>query len=162
VRGLRTSVAIAGLAAIALAMSACGSKSGGNGNSSAGNSAANSATAGGGSSVAAPASTTASTKALNACMVLDTGGVDDKSFNQSSYAGMQAAQKANPNIKISYVPSNSGNDYTPNLKNETSKGCGTIIAVGGLMSGNVKTVASSVDTWPRACPSRTRSRPGVV
>ncbi len=42
--------------------------------------------------------------AFNACMVLDTGGVDDKSFNQSSWAGMQAAAQANPNIKISYVP----------------------------------------------------------
>jgi basic membrane protein A len=76
-------------------------------------------------------------------MVLDTGGVDDKSFNQSSWAGMQQAQKANSNIKISYVPSNSGNDYTPNLKNETSKGCDTVIAVGGLMAANVKKIAKS-------------------
>ena len=76
-------------------------------------------------------------------MVLDTGGVDDKSFNQSSYAGMQAAAKANPNIKISYVPSNSGNDYTPNLRNETSKGCDPIIAVGGLMEANVKAIAKA-------------------
>jgi basic membrane protein A len=148
VRGLRTSAAIAGMAAIALVMSGCGSKSNGGGNSSA---------AGGGSSAApvssAPvASDTASgvasssapaAKAIKACMVLDTGGVDDKSFNQSSYAGMQAAAKANPNIKISYVPSNSGNDYTPNLKNETSKGCDTIIAVGGLMADNVKAVAKA-------------------
>jgi len=48
--------------------------------------------------------------AFNACMVLDTGGVDDKSFNQSSWSGMQAAAQANPNIKISYVPSNTAND----------------------------------------------------
>jgi basic membrane protein A len=76
-------------------------------------------------------------------MVLDTGGVDDKSFNQSSYAGMTAAAKANPNIKIGYVPSNSGNDYTPNLRNETSKGCDPIIAVGGLMEANVKAIAKA-------------------
>jgi basic membrane protein A len=76
-------------------------------------------------------------------MVLDTGGVDDKSFNQSSWAGMQAAAKANPNVKISYVPSNSGNDYTPNLKAEVKKGCGTVIAVGGLMGDNVKAVAAA-------------------
>ncbi len=42
-------------------------------------------------------------KKLTACMVLDTGGVDDHSFNQSSWAGMQEANKANSNIKISYV-----------------------------------------------------------
>jgi basic membrane protein A len=76
-------------------------------------------------------------------MVLDTGGVDDKSFNQSSWAGMVAANKANPNIKISYVPSNSGNDYTPNLKAEVSKGCQAVIAVGGLMMANVKAVAKA-------------------
>ena len=76
-------------------------------------------------------------------MVLDTGGVDDKSFNQSSWAGMQAANKKNPKIKISYVPSNSGNDYTPNLKAEVQKGCDTVIAVGGLMTSNVQAVAKA-------------------
>jgi basic membrane protein A and related proteins len=80
---------------------------------------------------------------LNACMVLDTGGVDDKSFNQSSCAGMTAANKANSNIKVSYVPSNSQNDYTPNLTAETNKGCDTIIAVGGLMYQAVAKIAKA-------------------
>ncbi len=125
------------MAAFALLLSGCGSKAKSNTQSSP---TAPAQTAGGSST----ASSTASTgKGLTACMVLDTGGVDDKSFNQSSYAGMQAASKANPNIKISYVPSNSGNDYTPNLKAEVQKGCDTVIAVGGLMSANVKTVAKS-------------------
>jgi len=78
---------------------------------------------------------------LKACMVLDTGGVDDHSFNQSSWAGLQAANKANPNIKISYVPSSSQNDYTPNLTAETNKGCDTVIAVGGLMTDAVTKIA---------------------
>jgi basic membrane protein A len=79
-------------------------------------------------------------------MVLDTGGVDDKSFNQSSWAGMQAAAKANAAISISYVPSNSSNDYTPNLNAEVSKGCKTIVAVGGLMLDNVKKAAKANPT----------------
>ena len=74
-------------------------------------------------------------------MVLDTGGVDDRSFNQSSWAGLQAANKVNKNIAISYVPSNSQNDYAPNLAAEKSKGCGTIIAVGGLMGDAVTAAA---------------------
>ena len=86
-------------------------------------------------------SSSASTGSLKACMVLDTGGVDDHSFNQSSWAGLQAANKANPNIKISYVPSSSQNDYTPNLTAETNKGCGTVIAVGGLMTDAVTKIA---------------------
>ena len=88
------------------------------------------------------AATTASGKAFTACMVLDTGGVDDRSFNQSSWAGLEGANKSNPNIKISYIASNSQNDYVPNLTAEVNKGCDTVIAVGGLMGDAVKKVAA--------------------
>ena len=80
--------------------------------------------------------------AFKACMVLDTGGVDDRSFNQSSWAGMQAAAKQNGSIKVSYVSSSSQNDYVPNLNAETNKGCNTVLAVGGLMGDAVKSVAA--------------------
>jgi basic membrane protein A len=75
-------------------------------------------------------------------MVLDTGGIDDHSFNQSSYAGMKAANAENPKIDISYAPSNSQNDYTPNLNAAVNKGCDTTVAVGGLMADAVKAVAA--------------------
>jgi basic membrane protein A len=118
-----TAVAMVGLAA-----AGCGNKpatsSGGTNSASAG--ASSSSSAG---------------KAFTACMVLDTGGVDDRSFNQSSYSGFTDAKKANPNLKISYVSSNSQNDYTPNLNAEVNKGCDTVVAVGGLMADAVKTVA---------------------
>ncbi|MCW2782406.1 MAG: basic rane lipoprotein [Marmoricola sp.] len=87
--------------------------------------------------------TNSSGKKLTACMVLDTGGVDDHSFNEASWAGLQAANRANPNIKISYVASNSQNDYTPNLTAETNKGCDTVIAVGGLMATAVAKIAKA-------------------
>jgi basic membrane protein A len=144
VRGLRTSAVIAGVAAVTLALSACGSKSNGGGNAGGGTTGSSSQPSGGNSSsVTSSSSNTSTGKTINACMVLDTGGVNDKSFNQSSWAGMQNAAKANPNIKVSYVPSNSGNDYTPNLRNETSKGCNPVIAVGGLMFANVKAIAKA-------------------
>jgi len=96
------------------------------------------------SSPAAPVSSApAAGGAINACMVLDTGGVDDHSFNQSSWQGLQDANKANPKIAISYVSSNTQNDYTPNLNAEVAKGCSTIIAVGGLMADAVKTAAAA-------------------
>ena len=125
----RTTAAIAGVAALALVLTGCGSKAKSGGSSSTG--------AGSGTN------STASGKALNACMVLDTGGVDDKSFNQSSWAGMTAAHTAHSNITISYVPSNSSNDYTPNLNAEVQKKCDPVIAVGGLMSDNVKKAATA-------------------
>jgi basic membrane protein A and related proteins len=123
----RTRIAVAGMTVLALALSGCGSKP--------------KSKAGGGSGTSSGTSSAAG-KALNACMVLDTGGIDDKSFNQSSYAGMKAANTANPNIKIAYVPSNSQNDYIPNLTAEVAKGCDTTIAVGGLMAAAVKSVAA--------------------
>src|SRR3954453_5431031 len=123
---VKGTVRVLALAAVAtVALTACGSKS--------------EATSGSGSSGSASASAGgAGASALNACMVLDTGGVDDKSFNQSSWSGMQAAAQANPNIKISYVPSNTANDYPPNLTAEAKKKGDPPIAVGGLMSDNVK------------------------
>ncbi len=126
-----------------LALAACGSKGG----SSSSSSSSGSASAGG-----AP---------FSACMVLDTGGVDDKSFNQSSYAGMLAAAKANTNIKTSYVPSNTQNDYTPNLQAEAAKKCDTTIAVGGLMSDNVKAVAAANPTLKFAEVDAPSSGPNV-
>ena len=113
-------VAVVGAAAL-LAAAGCGAP-------------ASSSKAGGGQS---------SGKQVTACMVLDTGGVDDHSFNQSSWAGLQAAAKQNPNIKASYVSSNSQNDYTPNLTAETNKGCDTVIAVGGLMGSAVAKIAKA-------------------
>jgi basic membrane protein A len=111
--------------ATALLVAGCGSKPSSNTNSASGSNTAN-----------------ASGKQFTACMVLDIGGVDDRSFNQSSWAGFQAAQQSNPNIKISYVPSNSQNDYVPNLNAEVNKGCNSVVAVGGLMADAVKSVAA--------------------
>jgi basic membrane protein A and related proteins len=119
---------VAALGAVSLLIAGCGKPSSSN--------TTTEPTASTGSS-----SAPASTGSLKACMVLDTGGVDDHSFNQSSWAGLQAANKANANIKISYVPSSSQNDYTPNLTAETNKGCDTVIAVGGLMTDAVTKIA---------------------
>jgi basic membrane protein A len=83
---VKGTVRVLALAAVAsVALTACGSRSE---SSSAGASGSGSASASAGG------------QALNACMVLDTGGVDDRSFNQSSWQGMKDAQAANPNIKI--------------------------------------------------------------
>jgi len=81
--------------------------------------------------------------AYKACMVLDTGGVSDHSFNQSSWAGMQAVAKKNPKVAISYVNSNSSADYAPNFANEVAKKCSTIVGVGGLMSTQMAAAAKN-------------------
>lgn len=120
---------LAAVGAVALIAAGCSSKA--DNNSSSPNASGGTATSAAGGAK------------LKACMVLDTGGVDDKSFNQSSWDGLQAAAKANPNISPSYVASNSSNDYTPNLTTQTNAGCDTVIAVGGLMADNVKKIAAA-------------------
>jgi basic membrane protein A and related proteins len=76
----------------------------------------------------------ASGKPSHACMVTDTGGINDKSFNAAAWAGMQAAKAKNSNINIEYTQSSAEADYTPNLNAYAQKNCDLIIAVGGLMS----------------------------
>jgi basic membrane protein A and related proteins len=131
----------AAAAMVGLVVSGCGNKPAASGSSSTGAGSSDTATTGSSSTPSSTGTTQAAGNALKACMVLDTGGVDDRSFNQSSWAGMQAANKANSNIKISYVSSSSQNDYVPNLGAEVKKGCDTILAVGGLMAPAVKETA---------------------
>ncbi|MDQ1540094.1 MAG: basic rane protein, partial [Actinomycetota bacterium] len=148
----RTVKVIAATGTVALALAACSSKSKTPSTSSASStppaassSSSSPAASSSAASSSAPvsASAPAGGSAVNACMVLDTGGVDDRSFNQSSWQGLQDAQKANPNIKGSYVASNTQNDYVPNLNAEVQKGCTSIIAVGGLMFDAVKSVSAA-------------------
>jgi len=80
---------------------------------------------------------------FKACMVTDTGGIDDHSFNASSWAGLEEAKKQNPNIATSFTASNALSDYNPNLSNSVAKGCKYVQAVGGLMAGDTKKVATA-------------------
>jgi len=88
-------------------------------------------------------STAAAGKKVKACMVTDTGGIDDKSFNAAAWAGLQAAQKANPNVVPQYVASTTESDYAPNLTNFATQKCDLIIAVGGLMGADTDKVAKA-------------------
>ncbi|GIF43157.1 BMP family lipoprotein [Actinoplanes xinjiangensis] len=81
----------------------------------------------------AASGSTAAAAAYKACMVTDTGGIDDKSFNASAWAGLQAAQKEATNVDPKYVASSSEADYEPGLRNYVSQNCNFILAVGGLM-----------------------------
>lgn len=75
-------------------------------------------------------------------MVTDVGGIDDKSFNASAWAGVQAAKTAQSNIAPEYVASTAEADYEPNLRGYVTKKCNFILAVGGLMGDATKKVAA--------------------
>ena len=56
------------------------------------------------------------TPKFKACVVTDTGGINDKSFNASAWAGLQGRRQAkDSNIVPSYLSSTSSADYAPNI-----------------------------------------------
>jgi basic membrane protein A and related proteins len=78
------------------------------------------------------------------CMVTDTGGIDDKSFNQSSWQGMQAAAATNPSkIQVTYLPSTTSADYASNISTFIGRKCGIIVTVGFLMADATEAAAKA-------------------
>ena len=118
--------AVAALGALAMLTAACSSNPSG-GSSSGGS------------------STSASSASFKACMVTDTGGINDKSFNAASWAGMQAAKAADPGkIKaVTYLPSTTSADYAQNISTFLSQGCGIIVTVGFLMADATEQAAKA-------------------
>ena len=76
-------------------------------------------------------------------MVTDTGGINDKSFNQSSYAGVTAAAAADSNITPKYLQSQSTSDYASNITAFLGQKCGIIVTVGFLMGQATQTAAAA-------------------
>jgi basic membrane protein A len=94
------------------------------------------------STAAAGGSAAAAGKTLG-CMVTDTGGIDDRSFNASAWAGMQAAQKASSNINVKYLQSTTQADYVPNINTFIGQKCGIIVTVGFLMGDATQAAAKA-------------------
>ena len=62
-------------------------------------------------------------------LVTDEGGINDESFNQSAYEGLQRAEEE-LDVDISYQESNVEEDYSPNLENLLDAGNDLIWGVG--------------------------------
>jgi basic membrane protein A len=84
-------------------------------------------------------STTASTSPagpqypnFTACMVTDTGGIDDRSFNASAWQGALNAKK-DYGVQAKFLSSSTQNDYDPNITAFENQNCGIIVTVGFLM-----------------------------
>ena len=105
-------------------------------------------------SVAVAPANAAGTK-QKVCVALDTAGINDKSFNQTSYEGAKAAKAAGYASSIEYLPANSGADYVPNIKKFLDKKCTLIIGIGYLLGDAIGDAAAKnpgvnfalVDGW---------------
>jgi basic membrane protein A len=113
-------------------IAACGSSS----SSAPSGSGSSSPAAGSGSGAAAGAKFTG-------CMVSDTGGIDDRSFNAAAWAGMQAAKAANGSISVKFSQSTSPSDYTPIINTFVSQKCNIIVTLGFAMGDATKAAAKA-------------------
>ena len=80
--------------------------------------------------------------AFMACQVTDVGGVDDKSFNQTAWKGVQDAV-AKHGIESKLLESKAETDYEPHLNSMVGAGCDVIIGVGFLMGEATKKAAEA-------------------
>jgi basic membrane protein A len=67
-----------------------------------------------------------------ACQVTDTGGVDDRSFNQTAFKGLEDAE-AEFGIETQVLESQSPNDFEPNIQSLIQQECDIIVTVGFLL-----------------------------
>ncbi|MEL4319062.1 BMP family ABC transporter substrate-binding protein [Leifsonia sp. YIM 134122] len=67
------------------------------------------------------------------CMVSDSGGFDDKSFNQLGSEGLEKAAKE-LGVEPIKVQSDAETDFAPNLTNLVDQGCNVIVTVGFALS----------------------------
>ncbi len=69
-------------------------------------------------------------------MITDVGGINDESFNQSSWNGLEALQQRG--ATVTFIESQKEADYAPNLDTKITEGNNLIWGVGFMMKGAVE------------------------
>ncbi len=75
-------------------------------------------------------------------LITDVGGVNDGSFNQSSWAGLQRAMDE-LGVEASYLESATDADYVPNIETFIDEECDLIICVGYMLADATRTAAEA-------------------
>ena len=78
--------------------------------------------------------------AAKACQITDTGGIDDKSFNETAWNGFLRAEEE-LGVEVKYLESTSEADYDPNIQAFLDEGCDIIITVGFLLADATEAAA---------------------
>lgn len=82
-------------------------------------------------------------EALKIGMVTDVGGVNDNSFNESAWEGLQRAQ-SELGMEVQYAESKSDADYEPNLNRFARGGFNLTWGIGFLMEDAIKNTATAI------------------
>ncbi|MFF1574478.1 BMP family protein [Leifsonia sp. NPDC058292] len=76
------------------------------------------------------------------CMVSDSGGFDDHSFNELGFNGLtQASDKLG--VKYKKAESKSENDFAPNIQSMVDANCNLVVTVGFLLADATKKAATA-------------------
>ena len=105
-----------------------------------------------------------SAKKAKVCQVTDTGGVNDKSFNQTANDGVVKAEK-DLGVDGKVLESKSDADYVPNIQTFTEQNCDLIVPVGFLLDqatqdrgeGRTRSRSSPSSTTTSTTRRRTRT-----
>lgn len=81
---------------------------------------------------------------FKAIMITDVGGINDESFNQSAWNGMQRLQ-ADTGMEVSYIESHKDSDYKVNLERASDEEPGMVWGIGFLMK---KAVMEAAKLYP--------------
>ncbi|MGR0158510.1 BMP family lipoprotein [Paenarthrobacter nitroguajacolicus] len=74
------------------------------------------------------------------CIVSDSGGFDDQSFNQSSFEGLKKAE-TDLGIQVKSAESKANSDFETNLNGMVSAGCNLTVTVGFLLGDATQAAA---------------------
>lgn len=80
--------------------------------------------------------------AFSAALVTDVGGINDQSFNQSAWEGMQRLE-SDKGVKVSFLESKKDADYAPNLAKVTDDAPDIVWGIGFLMKDALAAAAES-------------------
>lgn len=84
----------------------------------------------------------APTADFKACMVSDVGGIDDNSFNENAWAGMQRAEEE-LGVEVKFLESRANEDYARNIDQFISEDCDLIVTVGFLLGDATQAAAEA-------------------
>ena len=84
---------------------------------------------------------------FTACQVTDTGGIDDNSFNQTAWKGVQDAQKE-LGVDGRFLESQAETDYDANINSLIDGDCDVIITVGFLLGDATEKAAKANPDQP--------------
>jgi basic membrane protein A len=92
------------------------------------------------STSSSPSGTAAASKSFSVAMVTDVGGVNDQSFNQSAWEGLQQFKK-DSGATVNYLESKQESDYGPNLDKLVDQKNDLVWGIGFAMADALKSAA---------------------